>query len=349
MQRRFKFQLPFIFALLSVFIGLNDGHVTRQSSTKKQPALYTVTSPVNHGEGPHWDIENQALYFVDISGFTVHCVYIVNKTHTSLTLNDTVSFIIPIKKEKNKFVIGLGLNVEILTWDGVSDNYELHSISSIDKSKPGNRLNDAKADPSGLLWAGTMGSEIPPGSGQVRPNQSALYSWSTEGCEMQQRLDFVTISNGMAWSRNGSLLFYIDSTTRRIDTFDYNGTISNRRVIFDMEEQKVPGFPDGMTIDENDHLWIACWGASRVIHVDPNKKKLLKTLKLPVEKITSVTFGGKFMDILFITSMKDGLNSSQLQKQPLAGTTFAVTNLGVKGQINNHATFKCNENILTNL
>lgn len=71
-----------------------------------------------------------------------------------LFLDDTVSFVIPIKENQNKFVIGLGLSVQILTWDSVSDRYELNFLSSVDKNKPGNRLNDAKADPSGVLWAG---------------------------------------------------------------------------------------------------------------------------------------------------------------------------------------------------
>lgn len=58
---------------------------------------------------------------------------------------------------------------------------------------------------------------------------------------------------------------------------------------------------------------------------------------LPAERVTSVTFGGKYLDILYVTTMKLGLSSTQLKQQPYAGAVFSITNLGVTGTFNNPA------------
>lgn len=79
----------------------------------------------------------------------------------------------------------------------------------------------------------------------------------------------------------------------------------------------------------------------QVIQIDPQSKRLIKTILLPVERVTSVTFGGPLLDVLYITTMKFGLNETELRKQPLAGSTFAITNLGSRGTINNPAIFYC--------
>ncbi|RZF47696.1 hypothetical protein LSTR_LSTR005713 [Laodelphax striatellus] len=249
-------------------------------------------------------------------------------------------FVIPIRGRTNQFVVGLGLSIQILTWDGVSSNYELQLIDAVDHDKEGNRLNDAKADPSGVLWAGTMGEES--AAGIVKPNQGSLHSWSNQECSLSRKVQQVTVSNGLAWSADRKHLYYTDTATRKVDVFDYNGvTISNRRVVFDFEKHNVPGYPDGMTIDQQDNLWIACWGGSRVIQVDPRQSKLKRTLTLPAERITSVTFGGAALDTLFVTSMRHGLNASQLLKQPLAGATFAIHNLPARGTVNNPVDLNC--------
>ncbi|XP_022191024.2 regucalcin isoform X3 [Nilaparvata lugens] len=319
---------------------LNESLVPSVHARRLKPTLSLVTEPVLHGEGPHWDTHKQVLLFVDISGQAVHRVNPATNKHSFVDLNDTVSFVIPIRGRTNQFVIGLGLSIQILTWDGVSSDYQLQAIDAVDHDKEGNRLNDAKADPSGVLWAGTMGEESPVGI--VKPKQGSLHSWSNQECSLSSRVQEVSVSNGLAWSSDRKHLYYTDTATRKVDVFDYNGsTISNRRVVFDFEKHNIPGYPDGMTIDKQDNLWIACWGGSRVIQVDPRQNKLKRTITLPAERITSVTFGGAALDTLYVTSMRQGLNASQLLKQPLAGATFAIHNLPVTGTINNPVDLHC--------
>lgn len=82
---------------------------------------------------------------------------------------------------------------------------------------------------------------------------------------------------------------------------------------------------------------LTCVFIAQVININPKTGMLLKTIMLPVERVTSVTFGGMYLDILFVTTMRLGLNVTQLQEQPQAGAVFTVTNLGVSGTFNNPA------------
>ena len=90
----------------------------------------------------------------------------------------------------------------------------------------------------------------------------------------EQKVDFeikvegVDISNGLEWSLDGKTMYYIDSLTLKIDSFDFDidtGNIKNRKTVFDLKENEIKGFPDGMTICDKGHLWVACFGGSQVI------------------------------------------------------------------------------------
>ncbi|XP_039297153.1 regucalcin isoform X1 [Nilaparvata lugens] len=336
------FRIAVVFLILPHLGNVDGGQCSNsiQEDNDRKPRLIAVTEPVQHGEGPHWDAHNQLLYFVDISGNTVHRLNPSTNMHSAITLNDSVSFVIPIRGRVNQFIIGLGRSLAVLHWDGFSPTFQVFVKESVDNDRPNNRFNDAKADPWGRLWTGTMGEEKP--IGNVQLNQGRLYRWSMVKCRLEPQLSPVSISNGIAWTNDMKFMYYADSPTRRIDAFDYDGrSIRNRRIIFDFIINNVPGNPDGMTIDRWNMLWIACWGGSRVIQVDPQRSQLLKTILMPVERVTSVTFGGALLDILYVTSMRTGLNETQLKSQPMAGTTFAVTNLGTRGTINNPAQFYC--------
>jgi sugar lactone lactonase YvrE len=47
-------------------------------------------------------------------------------------------------------------------------------------------------------------------------------------------------------------------------------------------------------------------------------------IELPVSNPTCCCFGGAGLDTLYITSAAQNLSASSLQKQPLAGSVFAV-------------------------
>uniref|UniRef100_A0A1B6D6W9 Regucalcin n=1 Tax=Clastoptera arizonana TaxID=38151 RepID=A0A1B6D6W9_9HEMI len=106
---------------------------------------------------------------------------------------------------------------------------------------------------------------------------------------------------------------------------------ANEKTIFDLKENNIHGFPDGMTIDVEDKLWIAVFGSAKILRVDPTNGKLLTTISFPSLQITSACFGGPNYDELYVTSANIALTDEQLAKYPHAGSCFRVTNIGVKG------------------
>ncbi len=90
-------------------------------------------------------------------------------------------------------------------------------------------------------------------------NAGTLYSIDSS-LRVSPKLPGVTISNGIVWA--GTTMYYIDTMTFTVDAFDFDaasGAISNRRSIYHLPRDKSLGFADGMTLDADGNLWIACF------------------------------------------------------------------------------------------
>ncbi|XP_018428653.1 PREDICTED: regucalcin isoform X2 [Nanorana parkeri] len=104
---------------------------------------------------------------------------------------------------------------------------------------------------------------------------------------------------------------------------------ANRRHVYNL--QKDEGIPDGMCIDSEGKLWVACYNGGRVIRVDPEAGKVIQTVKLPVDKTTSCCFGGKDYSEMYVTSACEGMDEEWTARQPQSGGIYKITGLGVKG------------------
>ncbi|XP_036918245.1 regucalcin isoform X2 [Sturnira hondurensis] len=104
---------------------------------------------------------------------------------------------------------------------------------------------------------------------------------------------------------------------------------ANRRSVYKLEKEEQ--IPDGMCIDAEGKLWVACYNGGRVICLDPQTGKRLQTVMLPVDKTTSCCFGGKFYSEMYVTCARDGMDPEDLLRQPKAGGIFKITGLGAKG------------------
>lgn len=115
-----------------------------------------------------------------------------------------------------------------------------------------------------------MGLETEPG--KVQPKLGSVYSLTQNPDDDKKALvnwhfGDVDISNGLEWSLDGKTFYYIDTLSFKLQAFDFDGTtgkLSNRRDIFVFKEHNVEGCPDGMTIDNEGHLWVAMWGSGKV-------------------------------------------------------------------------------------
>jgi sugar lactone lactonase YvrE len=187
-----------------------------------------------------------------------------------------------------------------------------------------NRFNDGKCDPAGRFWAGTM-------SVNDTPEAGCLYTLESD-FSVSAKIRGVGCSNGIAWSPDQNLMYYIDTLTCQVVSFNFdiiNGGLSNRRVIIEIPE--TDGYPDGMTIDSEGMLWIALWGGWRIARYNPLSGKMINNFSLPVAQISSCTFGGENLQDLYVTTAKTGLLPHEIEKQPLAGRLFVIKNSGFQG------------------
>lgn len=283
---------------------------------------------VTTGEGPFWEESTKSLLYVDILAGDVHRWNTTTNSDSKIHLDDDVSFIIP-KFRGDGYVIGLGKSLAFLDWESGTTE----KIVGVEEGTR-NRFNDAKCDASGRLWAGTMGLETEPA--KPEPQMGSLYSLDKNRA-LKKHLDKIDISNGLAWSLDNKIMYYIDSLPRKVYAFDFDleaGTITNQRTAVDFNVSPVAelGFPDGMCSDVEGKLWVACYSAGKVVRFDPETGKQLQTVNFPAKRITSCCFGGPNYDELYVTCAKTGLSEEEfLTKQPLAGSVFKVTGLGVRG------------------
>ena len=265
------------------------------------------------GEGPFWDSKRSRLHWVDIIGKKIISQNLDGSNIHALEVDGNPGCVV--LSDDGTMVAGVDNQISSLDGDG-----NLLRVLADTKEGAGLRFNDGKCDSSGRFWVGSMDRK-------EKNKLGSLYSWnSIEG--LVNREQGVTVSNGMGWSPDNSLFYYIDSPTREVSVYDFDlstGSINNKRRFIGFSEED--GFPDGMTIDNEGRLWIAFWGGSKIMCVNPDSKAIEEVVSFPVSKITSCVFGGEKMDQLFITSAKVQVNEKD---EPMAGKTFVVS-LGVKG------------------
>ena len=269
------------------------------------------------GEGAFWNYKTQELYWVDIISNQLHIYNPKTKTDRFVTTPSNIGTVVPI--DQDRAVVALQDGIYIIN----SNTGETTLLSDVERDIPSNRFNDGKCDPSGRFWVGSMGYD-------QLPNDANLYMINSKG-EAALKLDSVTISNGIVWTKDKSTLYYIDAPTLEIKAFDYDdatGAISNKRVAVKINDSL--GFPDGMTIDEHDNLWVGMWNGNAVICFDPKTGKILSKIEVPAHNVTSCAFGGKTLDTLFITTSSLDMTEAEQTKFPLAGSLFKAVP-GVKG------------------
>jgi sugar lactone lactonase YvrE len=185
------------------------------------------------------------------------------------------------------------------------------------------RMNDGNCDSAGRLWAGTMGLNEEPGAG-------ALYRLDPD-LTVTCVLDRVGESNGIDWSPDDRLMYYVDSLERRVDAFDFDlasGAIANRRPFAVIDEGEI--VPDGLTVDADGGVWVALWGGSQLREFAPDGS-LARVVTLPTRQITSCAFGGPELEDLYVTSAREWLAPDVLAREPEAGSLF-VCRPGVRGR-----------------
>jgi sugar lactone lactonase YvrE len=280
-------------------------------------------APMLVGESAIWHEVESALYWVDIDGLTVNRLHVASGKFSSWKMGSQPS---ALAIDDNNFLVVAtrrGL-LRLNTTDGAETPI---ADAPYDTSKV--RFNDGRVDPAGRFWIGTMYEprDQPAAEMYVLERDSLRRAWSGG----------MTNSNGLAWSLDGRTMFHADTTTHRIDCYDFDpatGEQSNRRTILTFPSDKTApdygGRPDGATIDSEGMYWVAMFEGGRVLRIAPNGE-IVREIKLPLRCPTSVAFGGPDLRTLYITSASHGRSSEELAQYPLSGKVLALK-VDVAGQ-----------------
>jgi sugar lactone lactonase YvrE len=271
------------------------------------------------GEGPLWDVDEQRLYWIDSLGNKVHRCDAEGSERRSWDVPEHIGSMA--LRRQGGAVVSLRDGFYTLDLEtGVCEQ-----IADTNSNDPRIRLNDGKVDRQGRFVAGSMDY------GESEPLASL---WRLDPDHSVHKLeDGIICSNGPCWSVDGKTFYFADSYTKSISAYNYDtatGAISGKRTFCDFKNAGLHGFPDGATVDSEDHVWSVEVYAGRLVRFAPDGS-LDRVVQLPIAYATSVIFGGPDLDIAYVTSMARTVPGRGAPLEQEAGGVFAVYGLGVTG------------------
>jgi len=270
------------------------------------------------GESPVWLEDREALYFVDINK-KILCEYGGSGRHQVFALSSKTGSIAPLKSLQGCLILAQENFLTLFSLDPPKEK----RILLLAEEPSGNRLNEGKCDAAGRFWVASM---------NIQESQSTGSLWSIGPDNLINRhLDGFIVGNGIGWSLDNRTMYFTDSHARKIYAFDFDlssGQIGERRCFAVVPESA--GYPDGLTVDLDDYVWSAHWDGGCVTRYKPDGT-IDRRIPLPVPRPTSIAFGGRELDSLYITSARQGLTVDQLRRAPLSGSLFRLQCRDIRG------------------
>ncbi len=277
------------------------------------------------GEGAVWHAAEGALYWTDINRCMVHRytpgggdvqAWRFQEPVTALTLTD----------RDDTLAVVLGSCV--ILWNPITGLRRETAFRL--SSWPKVRLNDARPDPRGSLWIGSMRNNLNPDGSSFAAGgtDGVLYRLDPDGTITEWKRN-IGIANTVAWSPDRTRFYFADSLANAVRVYDFDMTTGQiggeRPFLADFDR----GVPDGSAVDEEGFLWNCRFGGSCIVRVAPNGG-IDRIVEMPVTNITTCTFGGAERDILYVTTAAVDTPADE----DLAGGLFAIWT-AVRGQAEN--------------
>jgi sugar lactone lactonase YvrE len=261
-------------------------------------------------EGPIWDEERGRVLWVDINAGHVHSGSIdgsVIEPGDQLSFDETVGAVVCaadgallVAGQRDLYRVGRDCGRELL--------------ANVVAATKNSRLNDGACDPAGRFLVGSLALD-------ARERDECLWQIG-QGGSVAIIDDDLTVSNGLAWSADGAVLYSVDSTPGIVWSRPYDaasGSWGARAATIRIDD----GSPDGLCMDTDGTLWIAIWGAGEVRRYTPVGEHLA-TIAVPAPHTSSVAFVGAARDTLLITTARADLSPAQLEEFPLSGRLFTA-------------------------
>jgi sugar lactone lactonase YvrE len=261
-------------------------------------------------EGPVWDAARGRLLWVDILGGAVHegardgDRIEVSASHRFDGMVGAVAV-----ADDGTLLVAAQEHLVVLRSGGTREEGPRIVPAGV-----GRRLNDGSTDPAGRFLVGSL-------SLGGNSHGEVLVRLEPDG-QVTPLDEDLTLSNGLAWSADGSLMYSVDTLRHTVFVRDYDaasGAVGERRVHVRLDD----GFPDGIALDAANHLWVAVWGAGEVRRFSP-EGSLVDRLAVPAPHTSCVAFAGDDLRTLVITTATAELDNEQLRAYPDSGRLFTA-------------------------
>jgi len=271
-------------------------------------ATLALDAKADLGESPLWSVEEQKLYWVDINAGALHRFDPATGDDEHWIYGQAIGSIAPISPG----VVLAALRTGIVRIDTKGGRPERLANAPYDPNMF--RFNDGRCDRQGRFWVGTIC--------EMRDRAAAiLYRLDAEG-RVRRMIDEMIISNGLAWSPDGTTMYHADTPACTVWAYDYDpatGNPSNRRIFLDLNEANER--PDGAAVDSAGNYWLALYGSGKVVQFSPGGARLREIL-VPAKATTMPAFGGPDLRRLYITTARQRHTEEDLLATPLAGGLF---------------------------
>lgn len=267
-----------------------------------------VHIPVILGEGPVWSHEERKLLWLDIFRPSINIYDPATGENRIIPAAGTIyaaGF-----ADDGGYVACLDSGFALLDANG-----QIRRMLNNPNEGRAVNFNDGRVDRRGRFWSGTMARDWVSPAGSL---------WRLDGDAVTEMDTGIILANGIGFSPDDKVFYFTDFARRTVFAYPFDiasGTLGQRQVFVTLEE--ADGKPDGMTVDSEGHIWIAHWDGWCVTRHDPKGREVAR-IAFPVQRPTSVAFGGDDLSTLYVTSATMALTPEELAKAPLSGALFAV-------------------------
>lgn len=256
-------------------------------------------------ECPNWDAKNNRLYWTDIINGRLHGLDVTSGERQTWQFDSELGCFG--LTDAGRIIIALRKDILFL-------NPETDQRTPLCRIEDGlnSRTNDGKIGPDGAFWVGTMDDNA-----DKQPIAS-LYRITADG-KVEEKAKGFKISNGIAWSPDGSQMYHSDSRGPWVNRWDFDvasGDISNCTRYLDLDDTL--GRPDGGAVDAEGCYWSAGVSAGNLNRFAPDGR-LLKSIPMPMPNPTMPCFGGPDMKTLYVTSHQENYSAEKCAEFPHAG------------------------------
>lgn len=305
-------------------VGMMNATASASDMSIGDPICVAPTGDVC-GEGAVWHAAHRAVYWNDINRFLIHRFAPADRAVRSWLFDEPVTAL-ALSNRPDTLVVVLGSGV--ILWEPATDRRSDFIFRLT--AWPEVRLNDARVDPRGALWMGSMRNNVnADGSSRETGGQDGkLFCLHHDG-KTEVFREEIGIANTVAWSPDRKSFYFGDSLANTIWSYDYDiatGAINNERPFL---HGFARGLPDGSTVDSEGYLWNCRFFGGCIVRVAPDGT-IDRIVEMPVKNVTTCTFGGEGLKTLFVTT---ALAEAPLGDR-LAGSLFAIET-SVAGQAEN--------------